>query len=325
MRLVESTKGIKLPILYYVKNREEAISLPIGLPYIIGSSDYAYDDIVRFLEFNILWKAALATGLDFNWKKILKDKGYSGFTFDEIALSANCDSELGYADLWGRDIMDASYVVDIDKLKELELIPSFLDDISKAIEINIFNSYKFDETVFNKKLGLPLGDLVSNPEKKNLIIIDISGSIPTSISRTILALSRTMAEQFYADLLITGSKSTLYPYNEVDSLDISTIYEENGTDNDQIEFLKLIQEPDTYGTVICFGDNHHPGMTWRNRWNNSDVKYIEIDEGIEKCLWEVDKIISFHTTSNKHIAGYAQWFSTDDITHMENWVTYFNK
>ena len=66
-------------------------------------------------------------------------------------MSANCDSELGYADLWGRDIMDASYVVDIDKLKELELIPSFLDDISKAIEINIFNSYKFDETVFNKK------------------------------------------------------------------------------------------------------------------------------------------------------------------------------
>jgi hypothetical protein len=325
MKLVESKKGIRLPILYYVNSREEAISLPLGLPYIIGSSDYAYNDIVRFLEFNILWKAALATGLAFNWKKILKDKGYSGFNFKELAISANCDSKRGYRDMKDVDLMDASYIVDIDKLKELELIPSFLDDISKAIEINLFNSYKFDETVFNKKLGLPLGDLVSNPQKKNLIIIDISGSIPTSISKTILALSRTMSEQFHADLLITGSKSTVYPYNEVDSLDVANIYKENGTDNDQLEFLKLIREPESYGTVICFGDNHHPGMQWNNSWNRKGVRSIDPEEGKEKCVWEVDKIISFHTTSNVSLAGYAAWFTCDDTTYIKDWVTYFNK
>jgi hypothetical protein len=49
---------------------------------------------------------------------------------------------------------------------------------------------------------------------------------------------KNLAENFFADILITGSKTTLYDYAELDKLNIDTIYQENGTDNDQIFFIK---------------------------------------------------------------------------------------
>ena len=334
MKLIKSERGIKLPLIYYAENEAEWAKIPPGIPFIRGSS-LEYGSIVKTLEFEILLKSALATGLDFNWEKLLREQGFEELYFDGLAYSENIEGE--YSELGDYEIptvkttvkklvsgLPISYVVDLEVLKNLEIIPTFLQDIERAIEINIHNGYKFNPLSYNKKLGLPIGDLEMNTSKKNLIIIDISSSIPKSISKTILALAKTMSIQFYADLLITGSKSTLYEYDNVDSLNITTIYSENGGGNDQTYFRELVSsEYRDYGTVIAFGDNHNPGMNWDNEYNVGN-NYIREKQGKELCKWEVESIISFHTTSSSHIAGYAKWFDTDDVTFMENWVTYFN-
>jgi hypothetical protein len=57
-----------------------------------------------------------------------------------------------------------------------------------------------------------------------------------------LALAKNLAESFYADIMITGSKSTLYTYENIYELDINTVYSENGMGNDQAVFKKLVTE-----------------------------------------------------------------------------------
>jgi len=76
-----------------------------------------------------------------------------------------------------------------------------------------------------------------------------------------------------------------------------------------------------YKTAIVFGDNHHPGDRWDNKYNN-DTKTISDEDGKKLCKWNVDKIISFHTTSTTNIAGYARWFDTKEIERISNWVKY---
>jgi len=183
----------------------------------------------------------------------------------------------------------------------------------------------YNPNLYNKKLDLVVGGIDLSTPDKNLIIIDISGSIPKSISEAILLLSKTMATQFYADLLITGSKSTLYDYTEMDKIDVKKVYRENGTDNDQTYFKNLLAEHNKYNTVICFGDNHSPCMAWSNIYNRKNSS-ITRAEGKKLNKWEVQNIYSFHTTSNTILSGYCDWFdvSEDRITYMENWVKYLD-
>lgn len=337
MKLIQSEKGIKLPTIYFVTNIEDVIKIPIGVPFIRGT-ERNYKNIVRTLEFEVLLKSALATGLKFKWFDLLEEHGFRNVLKEKLAFSEKTIGSGGeLKDLeevieeskktikeFVEDAPRASYIVDLEVLKNLEVIPTFLNDIEKAIEINIHNGYKFNSTIYNKKLGLPLGDTEISISKKNLIIIDISSSIPRSISSTILALAKTMATQFYADLLITGSKSTLYRYDEVDSLDTNTIYNENGEDNDQVYFRRLLEgEYERYGTAIVFGDNHSPCQSWSNSYNKG-TNHIKIEQGQTLCKWEVDEIVSFHVDNNERLAGYAEWFECDNVTHMKNWVRYFD-
>ena len=163
---------------------------------------------------------------------------------------------------------------------------------------------------------------------KNLIIIGISGSIPKAVSSTCLTLSKSLAETFYADLMITGSKSTLYAYENLQDLNIDTIYEENGMDNDQTYFKKLVTaDKKHYKTAIVFGDNHSPCYAWSNKYNLSN-RSISRKDGQKMCEWEVEKLISFHTSiydsDKKNIAGYADWFEPKEVQHIRDWVKYLN-
>lgn len=335
IKLITSKRGVKLPLIYFVEREADIVEIPVGIPFIRGH-ECEYENIVQTLEFEILLKSALETGLDISWFQVLEENGFHkvikealACTTREVAESGDLsDIVLVTEELTIKKIIDkniyASYVVDLEVLKNLEIIPTFLKDIEKAIEINIHNGFKFNSNLYNKKLGLPLGTLEVSETKKNLIIIDISSSIPKSISKTILALSKTMASQFYADLLITGSKSTLYEYNDIDNLNVNTIYSENGTDNDQIYFRKLLSDDyRKYDTVIVFGDDHSPSRGWNNAYNKR-TDYITLEKGKELCKWEVESIISFHTQTNKRLAGYADWFDCKNIEYMSNWVKYFN-
>jgi hypothetical protein len=340
MKLLQSKK-LQLPHVYFITDRKEIKDIPIGVPFIYGhESEEKY--LVRILEYEVLYQAALKSGYPFNFKKILKDAGYIDlqdfrfqhppyleFMTEELLeeeefdaestkhLSESCETLSSY-------IKDSSAYVDVTKLKELNVFPVWLDTIENAINTNIHNFAVFNNNMYNKKLEGMYGGLELVSPNRNLIIIDISGSIPKAVSSTCLALAKNLADSFYADLLITGSKSTLYKYEEIHSLDVEGIYQENGMDNDQVWFKKLVtSEERIYKTAIVFGDNHTPCDKWRNSYN-TDSTYISREDGQKMCKWKIDKLISFHTKSTEWTAGYADWFVPKEVEKIANWVKYLD-
>lgn len=334
-----TSKKFKLPVLYFISDRAEIKTLPIGIPFIYADEG-TKDHIIQILEFEILYQKAIATGLPFNFKQILLDAGYKDLknywwnhtvyidyaTGEDVGDSYFEDMK-GIGDdpsLYNQFIKDSTVYVDVRKIKGLNLFPIWLDKIEDAISTNIHNFAVYNPNMYNKKLDGMYGSLDLVSPDRNLIIIDISGSIPKAVSTTCLALGKNLAESFYTDLLITGSKSTLYSYENLHELNVTTIYAENDTDNDQVWFKRLLtSDVKHYKTVVVFGDNHHPGKAWSNLYNRGTNTISDAD-GKKMCKWKVDKIISFHTTSNYQLAGYGRWFDTKDIEYIEDWVEYLN-
>lgn len=337
MKLLKSKK-FKLPTVYYITDREEIKKVPIGVPYIYGT-EAIEDSIVRILEYELLYERAKKTGLPFKFKEILRDNGYDDLTDFYYSHPAymhtreegggDYDIDKGYkypgtskiekgASLFSQFIRDSAAYIDISKLKELNIFPIWLDNIENAVKTNIHNFTIYNPSMYNKKLEGMYGGMELTSPSRSLIIIDISGSIPKAISSTILALALHLAETFYADLLITGTISTLYPYEDIHKLDVNTIYETNGMDNDQTYFKALLsKDRKVYKTAIVFGDNHSPCHSW-----NRDSRKMSIEEGQSICKWDVDKVISFHTNSDTQLAGYAEWFTPKEIEYTKNWVKY---
>lgn len=334
MKLLESKK-LRLPKVFYITDREKIKELPIGVPFIYGEAkNEKY--VVRMLEYEVLYLEALKSGFPFNFKKILKengyldieDFGYGNSMYMEFTTEGliNEDGELqdltsleDSEEAFKRYVRDSAVYVDIQKLKELNVFPTWLDTIEKAVSTNIHNFAVFNNNMYNKKLEGMYGGLELTSPNKNLIIIDISGSIPRAVSSTCLTLSKNLAETFYADLMITGSITTLYHYEELHKLDVLKAYE-NGMNNDQAYFKKIItSEEKHYKTAIVFGDNDSPC----NVWTKGD-QYISIADGKKICKWKVDKLISFHTQGTEHLAAYGTWFKPLEEERIKDWVKYLN-
>jgi len=343
MELLKSKK-FKLSTLYFITNRDEIKLLPIGVPFIYGDRKNK-EFIIKMLEYEILWQKAISSGYPFNFKQILKDNGFkdiinfayhhpvymdykSDENFDidetldiserEIPSEERLDKENSAFKQYTQD--SATYV-DIQKLKDLNVFPVWLDIIEKAIHTNIHNFAVFNPNMYNKKLDGMYGGIDLQSPAKNLIIIDISGSIPKAVSSTLLTLCKNLTESFYADILITGTKSILYSYENLYELDITTIYE-MGMNNDQSYFKALLSsEEKVYKTAIVFGDNDHPG----SRWKNGDFQ-ISDEDGKKFCKWKIDKLISFHTKGIEYLAGYSRWFNVSEeyIERINDWVKYLN-
>jgi hypothetical protein len=341
MELLKSEK-FKLPTVFFITDRTRIKELPIGVPFIYGNKkDKQW--IVRLLEYEILFQKAVRTGLPFNFKKILEDNGYSDlerfwwnhtFYMDYVSEEdyMMCDGDDYDVDkctpnvshTLSRFIKDSTVYVDITKLKELNVFPVWLDTIEQAVSTNIHNFAIYNPHMYNKKLEGTYGGYDLTSPNRNLIVIDISGSIPKGASSSQLALAKFMGETYYADILITGSKSTLYPYEELYKLNIDTIYNENGMDNDQVYFKKLVSsEKRNYKTAIVFGDNHSPCDNWNNEYNKN-TRTISREKGKKLCKWSIDKLISFHTTSSSEIAGYADWFEPKEVEKISGWIKYLN-
>jgi hypothetical protein len=336
MKLLQSKK-FKLPQIFFITERTEIKEIPIGVPFIFGD-EASEPYLVRILEYEVLYQEAIASGYPFDFKQILKDNGYLDlqdwyydhpvymeYTTEGIStdvVEEDLKSLKGNTGKFKQFIKDSAVYVDMEKLKNLNVFPVWLDSIEKAVHTNIHNFAVYNNNMYNKKLEGMYGaiDLVS--PNRNLIIIDISGSIPKGVSSTCLALAKNLASSFYADILITGSKSTLYAYEEMHNLDIETIYDENGMDNDQTYFKNLVSsEKRVYKTAIVFGDNHSPCYAWSNTFNRNN-RNISREDGKKLCIWEIEKLISFHTDSSTHIAGYADWFQVDEVEHISDWVKY---
>jgi len=342
MRLFESKKKIPLPKIFFITNREELEELPIGVPFFYGEES-KYDDYLRILEYEVLYQKAVATGYPFNFKQILKDAGFldmESYGFGGLECFSYKESDEEY---WLTDepkevksnfegkgsiksfLKDNAAIVDVDKLKQLNVFPVWLNSIEEAISTNIHNFATHNPLMYNKKLGGMYGGVEMNSPSRNLIIIDISGSIPRGVSSTCLMLAKHLGESFYADIMITGSKSTLYTYENIHTLNVDTIYEENEMDNDQIYFKALLSsEVRKYETAIVFGDEDNPGHDWGNTYNSGTKKIADVD-GQKLNKWEIKKVISFHTRKNDTLAGYARWFTPSTTEHIKDWVKYLNK
>lgn len=347
MKLLRSTRGIPIPKLYLVTERAEIGDIPHGIPYIFADASLE-DYLVRTLEYEVLYQRAVSLGYPFNFKKILEEQGFTDirdFSHNsasrDVRLSLKTDGTTGNsfeeteslegnATLFQEFVKDSSKYVDVSILKNLKIFPTWMDDVQKAISTNIQTFATWDTNMYNKKLDGMYGGVKLTPPHKNLIIIDISGSIPRAVSSTCLALAKNMAESFYADLVITGSKSTLYDYCEIASLNINDLYEKNGMGNDQTHFKKLVTEIQRdYDTAIVFGDDHTPGYAWSNEYNSGN-RTISKEDGQELCKWNINQLISFHTFDPKTadyweskeclVAGYADWFEPNNIVHIEGWV-----
>lgn len=329
IKLIQSSR-LPLPMVYLVETIEDIKELPLGIPF-IRSNIKDYQKCVKILEYEVLWNSLKSTGFKLKWENFLKEKGFTNFWKFGVASSTKklldsltCTSldDIPVKSI-SNFINDISYKVDLDVLKNLKLLPEWFKTIEENININILDSINYNPSLYTKKLDLMLGGIELSHPSRNVIIIDISGSIPKGVSSTILTYAKTFAEKFYADLLITGSKSTLYDYNKLDSLNIDDIYMENGMDNDQYYYKNIMKEHRKYNTVLVFGDYHNPGQTWSNSFNKR-TKIIPIDEGKKLCNWEIENIISFHMDNSEELAGYSIWFEAKNITHIKNWVIDLN-
>lgn len=336
MELLNSKK-FRLPTLYFISDRDEIKELPVGVPFIYGD-EKDKKHIIRILEYEILYQKAIKSGYPFDFKGLLNDAGYEGledcdyyfpaymnfvsegsdYDIDITSNNILVDSNTTSSKSFDKYIRDSAAYVDVQKLKNLNVFPIWLsENIEKAIQTNIHNFAVFNPNMYNKKLDGMYGSVELSSPNKNLIIIDISSSIPKAVSSTCLTLSKNLAETFYADLLITGSKSILYSYEEIYKLNINSIYDVNGMNNEAKMFRKLLfGEAKHYKTAIVFGDNHSPCGSW------GESGSISREEAQKQCKWKVDKLISFHTENTNHIAGYADFFTPIEEERINNWVKY---
>lgn len=336
MELLKSNK-FKLPTLFFISDRNDIQKLPIGTPFIYGDEQNK-PNIIRLLEYEVLYRKAKATGLPFNFKMILENNGFDDLTFFDHCDSVYMDyvTEDNY-NIDGSDfdidkltpdsisfneyVKDCTAIVDINVLKNLKIFPTWLDNIELALSTNIHNFITYNDYMYNKKLDGMYGGLELRSPNRNLLVIDISRSIPKAIGTTLMTLSKWMGETFYCDILITGKSTLFVPYEEIYLMNIDEIYSKYGNSQECSEFRKIITtDIKNYDTCIVFGDHHSVCDDWC-----SGSKRISREDGQKLCKWNINKLLCFHTTSNYYVPGFADWFSPNEIEHIENWVEYLEK
>lgn len=220
--------------------------------------------------------------------------GYDGFDEDRLAIE----------DYVG----DLSSSVDIDALMKLGLLPAFVGDIASCIKRNLSQSMQWTEG-YTKKLGYPLGKFNCKAELPNLLIIDISASIPDGIAATMLTLADTLRSQCNAELIITSRRSGYYPLG-AELPKPQTLRDYYGRSNESAEFMAILQKyvaGREWGHVISFGDCDNPGPLDRAYdWHTHE--YISV------CMANT----KVHQVHHYHTGAYA--FGTDIETGYARWV-----
>jgi hypothetical protein len=307
------SKRVELPVIFLIENEEDWKEMPKGLPYIIGTqADLPF--ITLYLEFQTLLKSCKATGLPINWENVLRRLGYSNNlkSYELCSGGDYWESSEGHDKIEIDAFIEDQYVVNFDRLSELKIVPKWLDDLKSSVEQNIIDEVMFDPTAFNKQLGLNVGSGIVKHNQRNLLILDVSGSIPRAVVKTTVALAKLMSKKFYADILITSGQSVLIDYDNVQSTDIEAQAEKSGCGNEGEMFSKIISEPKDYNTVIAFGDNDNP-------------EYYLNQKSIP-CKITVETLYSLHTDKrSENIVGYARCFKPSKTPILvKDWIDTIN-
>ena len=314
--------GIKIPDVYVCEDQTEVKQARhYGLPYVIRPKGMSDELLVGYMMYptlekkfpHIRWEQVLGIGEFMNTVIVYVpgdpeaeahisptgDSDIADIAEDERVFHGGFDiGELDYCPrMLDEYVGDQSARVNIEELQALNLLPTFLSDITDSIKRNLYG-YDWTEG-YNKKRGIPLGNFNAIRERKNLMILDISGSIPRGISATMLTLIDTLRTQANADLIITGSTSLFYGTGEP----LPTpqwIRDHCGYGNEAKQFYDILAKHvlgQEYGNVIAFGDEDCPEYYGR---------YYGEGKMPDMSGTKVGKLWSYHTRQNK-TPGYARW------------------
>ena len=312
-----TSKRLELPTIFLIENEDDFNKLPKGLPYIIGdSSELSF--IRVYLEYQVLLKSCQKTNFSINWLKCLERLGYknlrnyvlrSGGTFYNNGHGDKDNKEIINID----DFVEDQYVVNFEKLSELKVLPVWLEDLRSSVQANIINEVVFDPSAFNKQLGINVGSSAIKTNKRNLLILDVSGSMPNGVVKTITNLAKLMSKKFHADVIVTGGESYFFDYDKVQTINIVDEAARAGRNNEGQMFFNIVKEYRDYNTVISFGDDDNPG-NYQNYGENKE----------EQCNFKCEILYSLHTKGNKtqNITGYSRWLRPTKQTHIvKDWIT----
>lgn len=195
---------------------------------------------------------------------------------------------------------DMTSSVNLEVLQELQLMPKFIGDIMECIKSNLSTRTHWTEG-YNKKLGVPVGTFSSPSELPNLIILDVSGSIPRGISATMITLIDTLRTQVNAELIITGSNSVYYSITD-DLPDPQAIRDYFGYGNETRDFYAILQKKISnrnWGHVISFGDDDYPGLGYLSENREETARVLSNAT--------VKAVHHYHTNQSFTKTGYAKW------------------
>lgn len=327
MELIQLPKAMRnrgftgWPQVYRVSENEP--TPPVGIPYIIAEeADFA-------LVFRIMVPTLMKQHPYFDWLEVYKAIAGEPYVEQRVYFTPEPTDSTGHlyhtttegtesATLYDLAADNATYV-DLDMLSELGMIPSFIQDIHDAIKINVTNSYMWNDG-YNKKTGICSGYLTEQPRPRNLIILDISYSIPDGVSAGMMTLIKTITDVANADLILTGGKSFFYTYDEVRNMDIHAERERIPRSNESPMFKKILQTHDmNYENIITFGDSDAPFMG-----NDMDLK-INTKRWYSFFVKDRDG----YGASHQHGVGYGRWIKQASpgvqVIHHTKWAKFFKK
>lgn len=221
--------------------------------------------------------------------------------------------------------------VDIEALISLELLPHFVGKIADVVRRNLYGK-RWTEG-YNKKRRCPIGNFDAEEEADNLIIVDVSYSIPRGVSATMLTILDYMRLKLRADVIVTGDRSMFWAYgSELPTPD--KLREIVPMGNESADFRRILLEDvkgKRYDNVVSFGDNDCPdfGLLDPEKY---DIRAARGDRAIQLKQWyldnlsdtEIGDVYHFHTNSTFMPTGYAKWaeaVAQGTIHHDQSWVT----
>lgn len=298
--------GISLPRLYVVDSMADAVLCRRkGIPYIKWHGDQR--ELIAIILLPTLQR--MFPGI--NWIDVLKikhradsikviDGGTDGITYNGSDEPAKLLEYVGADDIH----------VDIEQLQQLGMLPTFMAEITDAIYKNL-EDYIFWEG-YNKKHDDCSGIYTPTPEGKNLIILDVSASIPWSVADTMLALIDTLRTQANADLIITGGKSYYWKQGE-ELPEPQELRRKIPRSNEFDMFMGILENElngKSYDNVVVFGDLDSPSY-----WNSYNTR-------IRKITFSCHEVWGYNTYYNK-VPGYGRWIldTCQPNVHINtNWI-----
>lgn len=199
---------------------------------------------------------------------------------------------------------DETAMVNLDKLDELGLLPSFLGDVYSCVKRNLLQASW--EEGWNKRLHAPMGNYhMCGGEGNNLIILDVSHSIPEGISSTMLTMIDTMRSKVDADLIVTGGDSLWFGKDD-ELPSPERLRKLVPRSNESWMFNDILVEHVSlhdWDNVIAFGDNDTPAYDDRTKEALSSVKVGRF------WHYHTGRYFRIRIGKEDRRCGYAKWDS----------------